>query len=262
MNRVGFIGGSDCVKILRGEWLELWQVKTGRAQSEDLSDNLAVQMGILTEDFNISWFEKQHNVIVKDQQREFSLDIGGVPARGTVDGMTAGNILECKHTGSHRNMDEVIRLYMPQVQLYARLANADGAWLSVFFGNSKWESAYIQYDDTYFHSMWAVVSDFWNHVKDDREPIGIDDMPEIGMNHIPVNDMIVRDASRDNAFNSAAADFINLYEKNRTFENAKKDLKAMVADNEREVYCDYVSVKRDKRGSLRITRRLPESEKV
>ena len=35
----------------------------------------------------------------------------------------------------------------------------------------------------------------------------------------------------------------------------KKDLKKMVGDNEREVYNDQISVKRDKRGSLRITRR-------
>ena len=43
--------------------------------------------------------------------------------------------------------------------------------------------------------------------------------------------------------------------KNRTFENAKKDLKAMVADNEREVYCDQLTIRRDKRGSLRIAKR-------
>ncbi len=27
MNRKGFIGGSDAVKIMRGEWLELWKIK-------------------------------------------------------------------------------------------------------------------------------------------------------------------------------------------------------------------------------------------
>ena len=32
MNRVGFIGGSDCVKIMQGDWLELWKIKTGREQ--------------------------------------------------------------------------------------------------------------------------------------------------------------------------------------------------------------------------------------
>ena len=52
MERKGFIGGSDCVKIMQGNWLELWQVKTGRIEPEDLSRNIAVQMGIQTEEFN------------------------------------------------------------------------------------------------------------------------------------------------------------------------------------------------------------------
>ena len=36
---------------------------------------------------------------------------------------------------------------------------------------------------------------------------------------------------------------------------AKKQIKEMVGDNEREVYCDHLTAKRDKRGAIRITRR-------
>ena len=60
MDRTGFIGGSDCVKIMQGRWLELWQQKTGRSEPEDLSRNIAVQLGIWTEDFNIKWFEHEY----------------------------------------------------------------------------------------------------------------------------------------------------------------------------------------------------------
>ena len=35
----------------------------------------------------------------------------------------------------------------------------------------------------------------------------------------------------------------------------KKQIKDMVGDNEREVYCDHLTAKRDKRGAIRITRR-------
>ena len=48
MERKGFIGGSDCVKITNGDWLELWQIKTGRVESDDLSRNIAVQLGSWT----------------------------------------------------------------------------------------------------------------------------------------------------------------------------------------------------------------------
>ena len=56
MERKGFIGGSDCVKIMEGEWEELWEVKTGLKEPESLLRNLPVQLGRHTEDFNLKWF--------------------------------------------------------------------------------------------------------------------------------------------------------------------------------------------------------------
>ena len=109
--------------------------------------------------------------------------------------------------------------------------------------------------------MWAVVSDFWGYVLRDEEPIGID-TPKISINQIKVDDMVVRDATLDNQFVDAAVTYVNGIEHNRTFENAKKQLKDMVADNEREVYCDYITIKRDKRGALRITKRNQENTNV
>jgi hypothetical protein len=149
-------------------------------------------------------------------------------------------------------MDAVIERYMPQVQLYAKLADADGAYLSVIFGNSKWESAYVSRNETYFDSMWAVVSDFWSYVESDREPIGID-TPAINIDKIPVDHMVKRDASHDNEFISRAHDYIQNKDAAKAFDNAKSDLKAMVGDNEREVYCDLLTIKRSKSGSLLFT---------
>ena len=76
MNRQGFIGGSDCVQIMQGNWLQLWQIKTGLIESEDLSNNLAVQLGVHTENFNLQWFEKQLNVSLSNYQSEFETYLG------------------------------------------------------------------------------------------------------------------------------------------------------------------------------------------
>ena len=254
MNRIGFIGGSDCVKIMQGNWLELWQIKTGRAEGDDLSNNIAVQLGIYTESFNIGWFEKQMNAHVKDQQLAFEKTIGGVPVKGTIDGRWNNAVLECKHTNAHNSMEAAVSYYMPQIQTYAHLAEADGVWMSVIFGNNKWESTYVSYDQDYFDSMWAVVSDFWGYVLRDEEPVGID-IPSIATDQIALDDMVKRDASRDNHFISAAHDYLEHEEAAKAFDRAKKDLKAMVAHNEREVYSNLLTIKRDKRGSLRITAR-------
>ena len=252
MNRVGFIGGSDCVKIMQGDWLSLWQIKTGRSESDDLSDNIAVQLGVWTEEFNLNWFQKQHGCLLTDQQRTFTETIGQVPAAGTIDARWDNTVVEAKHTNSMNNMDKAIEYYMPQIQLYARLAGADGIYMSVIFGNNKWDSAYVAYDEEYFNSMWAVVSDFWGYVVRDEEPVGIQ-TSDISIDKIAVDEMVKRDASKDNYFIDAAHTYVENQDAARSFESAKKDLKAMVASNEREVYCDLLTIKRSKSGSLLFT---------
>lgn len=255
MKRTGFIGGSDCVKIMQGDWLELWQIKTGRADPPDLSKNLAVQMGIHTEDFNLDWFETEYDCVLSDHQRHYRDKIGLVPARGTVDAMFGDAVVEAKHTNSFNKMDDIIKRYMPQIQLYCRLAESPDAYLSVFFGNSKWESTVVSFDNSYFNSMWAVVSDFWGYVIRDEEPPSDVETRHISTDSVPVDNMVVRDASTSNEFVSTAATYVHGLEQDKVFQNAKKSLKEMVAPNEREVYCDFLTVKRDKRGALRIAKK-------
>lgn len=252
MNRKGFIGGSDCVRIMEGDWLKLWQIKTGRVESDNLTDNIAVQLGIHTEGFNLGWFEKQNDCLLKNHQYEVQADIGIVPAKGIVDAMWDDEIVEAKHTNDRNNMEGMIEKYLPQIQLYCHLAKSAGAYLSVIFGNGRWECSYVSYNEDYFNSMWAVVSDFWGYVLRDEEPVGID-IPQIETDKIAVDDMVRRDASKDNEFISRAIDYIQHKDAAKSFENAKSDLKQMVGSNEREVYCDILTIKRSKSGSLLFT---------
>lgn len=256
MERKGFIGGSDCTKIIEGYWLELWKVKTGREEPESLVFNLPVQLGRHTEDFNLKWFAANEGKQVVAQQREFTGTVGTVPVKGTIDGAIKDerNIIEAKHTNRFYNMDKMLDRYMPQLQFYCHMAKAEGVYLSVIFGNSDWECIHVKYNEEYFNSMWAVVSDFWGYVLRDEQPVG-NEATRLSRLSIPLDDMETRDASLDNAFVDAAVTYIHGYEQNKVFKNAEKDLKQMVSDNEREVYCDQLTVKRDKRGHLRITRR-------
>ena len=269
MERKGFIGGSDCVKIMQGNWLELWQVKTGRVEPDDLSRNIAVQMGVHTENFNLDWFAHEYSYDLHNKQLSEEDNINGIPAKGTFDAMVYtessnstsfqqqhdAHIVEAKHTNAYNTLDKVIEYYMPQVQLYIKLANADGAYLSVIFGNNKWESAYVSRNKEYFDSMWAVVSDFWGYVHRDEEPVGNDQPIQLGTDKIAVDNMVKRDATTDNQFMDAAITYCETEAAAKDFDSAKKQIKDMVGDNEREVYCDELTAKRDKRGAIRITRR-------
>tara|TARA_R110000824_G_scaffold78515_1_gene198121 strand:+ start:3375 stop:4187 length:813 start_codon:yes stop_codon:yes gene_type:complete len=261
MKRTGFIGGSDCVKIMQGDWYDLWQIKTGKITSPDLNDNLAVRMGSYTESFNMQWFEENmpkrdmNDYLVHNQQYEYERNVDGVPMKGTIDGMCRGSIVECKHTNSYNTMDGLIEYYMPQLQCYMRLAGKDGCFLSAFFGNNKWECSHVAWSESYFNLMMTAIKQFWSHVDTNTEPLGYDQPATMKIDSIPVDDMIKRDANGDNHFTSIAHDYIGNEAYAKSFESAKKSLKQMVGDNEREVYCDLLTIRRDKRGSLRISTR-------
>ncbi|RZD49899.1 MAG: hypothetical protein CXT67_09690 [Methanobacteriota archaeon] len=251
MERKGFIGGSDAVKIMRGDWQELWEVKTGRKEPDDLSQVLPVQLGILTEDFNLRWFEKQHDMKVGGQQAAYSKNVGGVPLKGTIDGFVEGTnaLVEAKHTNAMTTMDKQIEQYMPQLQFYMNLAQADGCYLSAIFGNSKWESAYVDYSSNYFSVMLNLIKDFWSYVERDISPATYD-IPAVNTDQIPVNNMTKRDVSKDNEFISLAHDYINTKDAAKLNAVYKKSLKDMVGPYEREIYSPILTIKRNKRGAL------------
>src|SRR6201993_4584993 len=71
-NRRGFIGGSDARVIMGNDeaaLLRLWREKRGEAEPEDLSRNLIVQLGVVTEPLNRLWYERNTRQAVKDVQR-------------------------------------------------------------------------------------------------------------------------------------------------------------------------------------------------
>ena len=58
-----FIGGSDARIIMGSDeaaLLRLWREKRGEVEPQDLSGNLIVQLGVVTEPLNRQWFERQY----------------------------------------------------------------------------------------------------------------------------------------------------------------------------------------------------------
>src|SRR5262249_31130846 len=72
LNRRSFIGGSDARVIMVSDeaaLLRLWREKRGEAEPEDLSDNLLVQLGLVTEPLNRHWFERNTGQVITQVQR-------------------------------------------------------------------------------------------------------------------------------------------------------------------------------------------------
>jgi len=166
------IGGSDS-GILMQESLsgihDLWLLKTQRKQPVDLSDVLPVNMGILTEPFNLQWFTKQTGIETAPYAPE-----------GVFEGFRYAHfdgwcpkeraIIECKHTNAFNTMRKVKTKYYAQIQHYIMLSKLDTCYLSVFFGNMKWEFIPIQKNRHYQVELWRRQELFWELVDKDEEP--------------------------------------------------------------------------------------------
>ncbi len=168
------IGGSDAGEIMAGRWRDLWLIKTGRAQPEDLSDVLPVQIGIVTEELNAQWYARktgrpvlrrgEHVVSRKYPWMRANLDAvtttvaGGRPA-----------YLDFKHVG---RFDEAALLrYTPQGVHCCIILGCDHWLLSAFVGNSKWEITGDQEADPFYREeLIAKEREFWNFVERDEEP--------------------------------------------------------------------------------------------
>jgi hypothetical protein len=256
MERKGFIGGSDMYSIVRGDWNTLWHVKTGRQQPESLSDQFNVQLGIRTESFNIEWLAKCTGWDVMAGTAIVRRKIAGVPYQARVDGIAYDNdgmamVVECKHTASYRSMSDMLDAYLPQVHLYMRVQELDKAVFSVIFGN-QWEYCVVDFNKDYWKEISTQAYQFWQMVEADVEPVQ-NHANKVDWSNVKIDGLVMRDASKDNQFMDAVHRFVDSSQTAKEHEAIKKELRSMVKDTEREVYCDLLTIKRDKRGACRIT---------
>lgn len=256
MNRQGFIGGSDLYNIMRGDWLDLWLVKTGQKEPDNLDHIFKVQLGTFTEQFNIKWFCLDTGCAVVDQQATYEKTLRGVPFKGTADAIVVDeegrkHLLECKHTSNFKTMKDMLDTYMPQIQLYMHLSNLNSAYLSVIHGN-EFSCTQIARDTAYLSSVVDRCVDFWKLVAEGTTPTTQDEV-KIDWSNTKIDGLKIRDASKDNHFIDLAHTYCNLANESKRFDAVKKELRSMIADDEREVFCDLLTIKRDKRGACRIT---------
>lgn len=260
--RKASIGGSCALRIMDGDWHDLWREKMGYKDSVDLSGVLPVQLGVWTEEFNIRWFQKHMqvecfkdpNAATHEQRYHYKWD--GIPCRATLDAefMMRGERygLECKHTNDRATINSQLERYMPQLQLYLEISGVKAMYFANIFGNGRYEYVKVAKNEEYIQTMLEHLKEFWGYVERKEEPPL--SMPHFsaGIDQIAINDMVARDASSDNYFRVRAAEYISTKEAAKEHAAAGKELKAMVGLDEREVYTDELSIKRDKRGSLRI----------
>ena len=138
-----FIGGSDARMIMGNDHdalVRLWRQKRGEIEPEDLSDNLIVQLGKVTEDLNRRWYERNTGQAIQDVQRRVQHPVITWMA-ATLDGIVdpGGAVFEAKFMLPWTFSEEAAaEKHIAQLQHNMWVANARSAVLSIITGGGKW----------------------------------------------------------------------------------------------------------------------------
>jgi predicted phage-related endonuclease len=247
-----YIGGSDANIIMGGDpekIYRLWEIKTGRRDDDDLSDNLAVMMGHATEDFNAAWYEKKTGDTVTnrgghrvhDAVKYSACSLDGICRDGSA-------VWEAKHVGGREDRETIVCRYMPQLHHNMFVCGLNMAVLSVFEGNSHWWSQEIAADPFYMEALCEAEEAFWKCVTGDRPPVDLPAPPSPP----PFDSMRIVDMTGSNQWAASAADYLANETAAKAFEKARKELKGLVEVDVRRAYGHGICIERDQRGALRF----------
>ena len=249
--RQSFVGGSDA-RIIMGDdeaaLLRLWREKRGEIEPEDLSGNLIVQLGVVTEDLNRRWYEAKSGQVLKDvQRRVFHPTLRWMAA--TLDGLVEGTgaVFEAKFMLPWYFSEEAAaEKYMPQLQHNMGVVAARSAVLSVITGGGKWVEIKASADPLYQHLIITAERKFWRCVESGEPPrlFGVEP-PKPRIEAIRIVNM-----TGSNAWAEFAGIFARTRVAHEEHEHAKAELKGLMPKDAMQAIGHGLRGKRSKSGSV------------
>jgi predicted phage-related endonuclease len=250
-DRQTFIGGSDA-RIIMGTdevaLVRLWREKRGEVEPEDLSGNLIVQLGVVTEALNRRWYEANTGRAITDVQRRVRHPAVRWMA-ATLDGRieSSGAVFEAKFMLPWSFSEEAaLEKYAPQLQHNMWVATARQAVLSVITGGGKWVEIVANADPLYQHLIVTAERKFWRCVESGEPPrlFGVEP-PKPRVEAIRIVDM-----TSSNAWAEFSAVFTRTREAHLEHEQAKTELKGLMPEDAREAVGHGIRAKRSKSGAV------------
>lgn len=263
---------------------EEWLVDTGRKQPEDLSNKLAVQLGLYTEDFNAQWYEKQTGIEFADmtqwkkiwrdkpeiefQHRDHPF-LNTHPDRVYADPTTAEIVLvDCKHTNINNysggyNRNKFIERYEPQMQMQMFAASSalgvdvKRSELSVIYGNSYWDKIEIEAQPLRQMEIFKELQQYVHFVINDIEPPHTA-AEEITKQKVAATEILDWDESNeDNLGSNTAIEWSVLREAylktkvdHTAHEIVKKNAKAFMPETAQRAGCANLWMERNRAGHI------------
>ena len=246
-----FIGGSDARIVMgndKSALIRLWREKRGEVEPEDLSGNLVVQLGLVTEELNRRWYQANTGQILTDVQRQIRHP-GLRWMAATLDGRveTTGAVFEAKFMLPWAFSEEAAaEKHMLQLQHNMWVAAARYAVLSVITGGGKWVEITTHADPLYQHLIVTAERKFWRCVESGEPPrlFGVDP-PKPRIEAVRIVDM---------GASNSWAEFADLFRNTRQafldHERSKAELKALMPEDAKEAIGHGVRAKRSKSGAV------------
>jgi len=251
INRRVFIGGSDAGIIMGSDetaLIRLSREKRGEVDPPDYSDNLLVQLGLVTEPLNRRWYERTTGQVITDVQswvRHPVIRWMAATLDGTVEG--TGAVFEAKFMLPWSFSEETAaEKHMAQVQHNMWVMNATEAVLSIITGGGKWVEIKISADPLYQHLLLTAEKKFWRCVQSGEPPrvFGVEP-PRARIEAVRIVDM-----SGSNAWAKFSSVFRRTREAYLEHETVKAELKSLMPEDAKEAIGHGIRAKRSKSGAV------------
>ncbi len=249
--RRSYLGGSDARIIMGNDeaaLVQLWREKRDELEPPDLSGNLIVQLGVVTEALNRHWFERHTGQALKDVQKRIRHPVirwMGATLDGVVE--ATGAVFEAKYMLPWSFSEEAAaEKHIAQLQHNMWVANAKMSVLSIITGGGKWVEIGVPADALYQHLLLTAERKFWRCVENGDPPrlFGVEP-PRPRIEAVRIVDM-----SGSNSW----AEFATLYRTTRQafveHERAKNELKSLLPEDAREAFGHGVRARRSRSGAV------------
>jgi predicted phage-related endonuclease len=222
--------------------------KRGEAEPEDLSGNLPVQLGVVTEGLNRHWFERNTGHVVTAIQRRVEHPVIRFLA-ATLDGMVEGTgaVFESKFMLPWSFSEEAAaQKYIAQLQHNMWITNAATAVLSIITGGGRWAQLTIPTDSLYQHLLLTAEKKFWRCVQSGDPPrLFLSEPPKVRIEAVRIVDM-----SSSNSWAEFAGSFRRTHAAFLEHESAKSELKKLMPEDAKEAVGHGIRARRSRSGAV------------
>ena len=252
------IGGSDAMRIMKGDWVSLFLEKTGRKMPVNLDDNFSVQLGKHTESFHGDWFAKMTGwKVVEPEPFYVSSEHPHMFCHLDRWIRDRDTFVELKHSNERSSAVEAAKYYLPQLTHCSIVVGVSECWISVILGNREPDYQHVTIGEAYRKELIETVAAFWWHVENDEEPMNppvakLEKIEKAAIDSVLIGGLRSYDMSRSNVWADLASAWLATRDAAETNVQASKGLKELMPEDGRDAFGHGVVIRRDRAGRLAL----------